>query len=108
MSMSALANSASRRWTGLRNISAKYSRRYFFDASHGGVKTSSGGGGLVSTLGDYTKFVQMLLAGGSLNGHRFLSRNTLDFMFLNHLPDGKTIKEMALPGYSEAEEAGIG
>src|SRR5262249_9477265 len=33
----------------------------------------SGGGGLVGTIDDYARFCQMLLAGGSGNGHRILS-----------------------------------
>lgn len=40
----------------------------------------SGGGGLVSTLGDYAKFAQMLLDGGTHNGHRVLDEQTVKMM----------------------------
>jgi CubicO group peptidase (beta-lactamase class C family) len=48
----------------------------------------SGGGGLVSTAGDYLRFCQMLLNGGVLDGVRLLGRKTVEFMTTNHLPDG--------------------
>lgn len=66
------------------------------------------GGGLVSTLNDYHKFCLMLLQGGSLNGHRFLSPKTVEFMRMNHLPEGKTIKEMGDKTFSEACMEGNG
>lgn len=47
----------------------------------------SGGGGLVSTTSDYLRFAQMLLNGGEFNGTRLLSRETLDIMTRNHLPN---------------------
>ncbi len=46
----------------------------------------SGGGGLVSTVGDYLRFAQMLLHGGALDGARLLGRKTLEVMRANHLP----------------------
>ncbi|GIV79735.1 MAG: serine hydrolase [Litorilinea sp.] len=46
----------------------------------------SGGGGLVSTIGDYLRFCQMLLNGGVLDGVRLLGRKTVELMTLNHLP----------------------
>jgi CubicO group peptidase (beta-lactamase class C family) len=45
-----------------------------------------GGHGLFSTIGDYMKYFQMLLNGGTLNGNRILGRKTIDLMFMNHLP----------------------
>jgi CubicO group peptidase (beta-lactamase class C family) len=47
-----------------------------------------GGGGLVSTAGDYFRFGQMLLNGGELDGVRLLGRKTVEWMLQNHLPDG--------------------
>lgn len=47
----------------------------------------SGGGGLVSTVGDYMRFSQMMLNGGVLDGNRLLGRKTVDLMRANHLPD---------------------
>ena len=46
----------------------------------------SGGGGLVSTASDYTRFAQMLLNGGELDGVRILSPQTVKLMTANHLP----------------------
>ena len=46
----------------------------------------SGGGGLVSTIGDYLRFSQLLLNGGVLDGNRLLGRKTVEMMRANHLP----------------------
>lgn len=40
----------------------------------------SGGAGLVSTASDYTRFLQMILNGGELDGVRLLSPKTVEFM----------------------------
>ena len=50
----------------------------------------SGGGGLLSTMGDYLRFAQMLLNGGELDGHRVLKRETVALMMRDHLPPGLT------------------
>ena len=47
----------------------------------------SGGGGLVSTAGDYMRFSRMLLRGGELDGVQLLSPRTVELMTMNHLPD---------------------
>lgn len=63
----------------------------------------SGGGGLLSTPGDYLRFAQMLLNGGELNGHRVLKRETVALMMENHLPAALvpiTIAEGWPPGRS--------
>ena len=44
-----------------------------------------GGGGLFSTVKDYSRFAQMLLHGGSLNGTRILGRKTVDLIATDHL-----------------------
>lgn len=44
-----------------------------------------GGSGLLSTLGDYQRFVCMLTNNGELDGVRILSRKTIDLMASNHL-----------------------
>jgi CubicO group peptidase (beta-lactamase class C family) len=46
---------------------------------------TSGGGGLISTLHDYTRFAQMLLNGGELDGVRVLGRKTVELMTRNHI-----------------------
>ena len=48
-------------------------------------KFESGGGGLMSTLGDYSRFAAMLSGGGALDGVRILSPRTLAFMASDHL-----------------------
>jgi CubicO group peptidase (beta-lactamase class C family) len=48
-------------------------------------KLLSGGGGLFSTTGDYARFMQMLLNGGTLDGVRVLSPKTVELMTANHL-----------------------
>jgi CubicO group peptidase (beta-lactamase class C family) len=68
----------------------------------------SGGGGLVSTIGDYLKFCLMLANGGELNGQRILSPKTLEFMTMNHLPGGKTIAQMGDKTFSETRMDGSG
>ena len=68
----------------------------------------SGGGGLVSTAHDYLRFCTMLLNGGTLDGHRYISRKTLDLMTANHLPGGASIAEMSKSLFSEAAYEGIG
>ena len=47
----------------------------------------SGGAGLVSTAGDYVRFAQMLLNGGTLDGVRLLQPETVREMRTNQLPD---------------------
>lgn len=46
----------------------------------------SGGGGLVSTLGDYLNFCNCLINNGQYEGGRLLSRKTLAWMTSNHIP----------------------
>ena len=74
----------------------------------GDVTFFSGGGGLVSTAHDYWRFCQMLLNGGELDGTRILGRKTIELMTQNHLPEGKDLSEVALGGFSETVNDGIG
>jgi len=48
----------------------------------------SGGAGLTSTAFDYAVFLQMILNGGIYNGHRILSKRTVEMMTSNQLKDG--------------------
>jgi CubicO group peptidase (beta-lactamase class C family) len=68
----------------------------------------SGGGGLVSTIGDYYRFCQMLLNGGELEGVRLLSPKTIEFMTMNHLPGNQTLKDMGDSLFSETRFDGSG
>lgn len=47
----------------------------------------SGGGGLYSTLEDYTHFVRMLAADGCYQGKRLLGRKTMEYIRKNQLND---------------------
>lgn len=49
-------------------------------------KVFSGGGGMLSTAGDYARFSQMLLNGGELEGVRILSPKTVALMTSDQLP----------------------
>jgi len=68
----------------------------------------SGGGGLVSTIDDYFRFAQALCQGGEYQGQRIIGRKTLEFMRLNHLPDGKDLPALSIGGFSETPYAGSG
>jgi CubicO group peptidase (beta-lactamase class C family) len=45
----------------------------------------SGGAGMVGTIGDYAKFAQMLLNGGTLDGRRYLKSETVAAMTSDHI-----------------------
>ena len=47
----------------------------------------SGGGGLFSTMSDYTRFMRMILNDGELEGTRVLSAETIAQMATNHMGD---------------------
>lgn len=48
------------------------------------VTNFSGGGGMVSTSGDYLKFCKMLIDGGAQGEHRILSPKTIELMTKDH------------------------
>jgi CubicO group peptidase (beta-lactamase class C family) len=73
----------------------------------------SGGGGLVSTAGDYHRFIQMLLdradsPAGELDGARLLSPRTVSYMARNHLPGGVDLETFGRPLFAESPFRGIG
>lgn len=55
------------------------------DFVNGPRKLASGGAGMLSTAGDYTRFLQMLLNRGELDGVRLLSPHTVALMTADHL-----------------------
>jgi CubicO group peptidase (beta-lactamase class C family) len=59
----------------------------------------SAGGGLVSTIGDYARFLQMLLDGGVAGATRYLSRKTLELMTADHLGPITGAADLLLPGH---------
>jgi CubicO group peptidase (beta-lactamase class C family) len=68
----------------------------------------SGGGGLVSTAGDYHRFTQMLLNEGELDGTRLLGPRTLRYMATNHLPGHVDLEAFGRPLFSETTFDGVG
>jgi CubicO group peptidase (beta-lactamase class C family) len=48
-------------------------------------KAEPGGSGLVGTIGDYARFAQMLLNGGTFEGRRYLKPETVALMALDHI-----------------------
>jgi CubicO group peptidase (beta-lactamase class C family) len=72
-------------------------------ATGGAKKYFSGAGGLQSTIQDYSRFAQMLLNGGQLDGARLLSRKTIELMTQNHIGDKIKLWD-SLPG----ERFGLG
>ncbi|MGB0848452.1 MAG: serine hydrolase domain-containing protein [Thiolinea sp.] len=70
------------------------------------VECFSAGGGLLSTLSDYFRFVEMLRRGGELDGVRILSPRTVAFMRRNHL--AADIADMGPTSFSEMSTRGMG
>ena len=62
------------------------------------VAMESGGGGLMSTAADYTRFLMMLHNGGQLDGKRYLSEATLKEMTRDHLGPQVVRTALYLPG----------
>ena len=68
----------------------------------------SGGGGLLSTMGDYARFCEMLRRGGELDGERILGPETLRFMTRNHLPGGAAMSDIAVGTLGDVGYEGVG
>ncbi|MCZ2817228.1 serine hydrolase domain-containing protein [Modestobacter sp. VKM Ac-2984] len=72
----------------------------------------AGGAGLVSTAGDYLRFVEMLRRGGSVgedpDAGRVLGPRTVAHMVRNHLPGGLDLESAGRPLYAETPLRGVG
>ena len=69
----------------------------------------SGGGGMLSTAGDYARFCQMLLSGGELDGVRILAPKTVALMTSDQLPastDRHSQLAIALGAFGPTPEMG--
>ena len=66
----------------------------------------SGGGGLVSTAGDYLRFVELLRRGGAYDGGRLLGSRTVAHMVRNHLPGNQDLETFGRPLFAETRCAG--
>ena len=72
-----------------------------FDRPLAGIKDptlprrwESGGAGMVATIGDYARFAQMLLNGGTLEGRRYLKPETIALMVSDHIgPETKIVRD---------------
>jgi CubicO group peptidase (beta-lactamase class C family) len=62
----------------------------------------SGGAGMVGTIGDYARFAQMLLNGGTFEGKRYLKPGTIALMTSDHIgPETKIARDyLYFPGAS--------
>ena len=72
----------------------------------GPVTTFAGGAGLLSTVGDYLRFTEMLRRKGELDGVRLLGRKTVEYMTRNHLPGD--LAAMGQATFNETTFEGIG
>jgi CubicO group peptidase (beta-lactamase class C family) len=61
-------------------------------------KWESGGAGMIGTIGDYGRFLQMLLDGGTLDGHRYLKAETVALMTRDHLGPAIAHDNLYFPG----------
>jgi len=69
----------------------------------------SGGGGMLSTAGDYARFCQMMLNGGELDGVRILAPKTVALMTSDQLPpstERHSPVAMALEPFGPTPESG--
>jgi CubicO group peptidase (beta-lactamase class C family) len=55
------------------------------------TRWESGGGGMVSTIGDFARYGQMLLNGGKLDGKTYLSSATFATMTTDHIGGGSGV-----------------
>jgi CubicO group peptidase (beta-lactamase class C family) len=69
-------------------------------------KAESGGAGMVGTIGDYARFAQMLLNGGTFEGRRYLKPETIASMTSDHIgPETKMARD---PLYYPGATSGFG
>jgi CubicO group peptidase (beta-lactamase class C family) len=69
------------------------------DFVNGPMLCLSGGAGLLSTAADYTRFLQMLLNGGTLDGQRLLAPKTVELMRSNHTGDKYRSSSESVDGF---------
>ena len=67
----------------------------------------SGAGGSVGTMNDYANFCEMLVNRGEFHGQQLIGRPILELMTRNHL-GGSSLAQMAVGGFSETSNEGVG
>jgi len=80
----------------------------FDAAAHSKPAFLSGGGGLVSTAGDYLRFVELLRRRGAYDGGRLLGSRTVAHMVRNHLPGNSDLEGFGRPLFAETPLRGVG
>ena len=69
-------------------------------------KAESGGGGMMGTIGDYSRFAQMLLNGGTFEGRTYLKPETIALMTSDHIgAETKIARDFA---YYPGQASGFG
>ena len=64
-----------------------------------------GGGGLYGTVGDYLRFIRMILNRGRANGERLLAPETVDMMCTNQMGESRVCElKTAIPPFSNDAE----
>ncbi|MBR0722017.1 serine hydrolase domain-containing protein [Bradyrhizobium manausense] len=73
------------------------------------LRWESGGSGLVGTIGDYARFSQMLLNGGTYEGRRYLKPETIALMASDHVgPETHVVRDKNFyPGESSGYGLGV-
>jgi CubicO group peptidase (beta-lactamase class C family) len=77
-------------------------------AAHSKPAFLAGGGGLLSTAGDYLRFVEMLRRAGSYDGGRLLGPRTIAHMVRNHIPGNQDLETFGRPLFAETPLRGVG
>ncbi len=74
------------------------------------IKWESAGGGLMSTMSDYVRFLRMLMNGGTFEGKRYLSPMSIQLMAANHVAPslGPTTAPVPGPYYLPGPGYGFG
>ncbi len=81
-------------------LKANMLKSYRIFQNPAGKSYFKGGAGLVGTAADYLRFAQMIVNGGELDGKRYLSKKTVEFMLSNHIAGmGGTTIATTGPGY---------
>ncbi|MFC1920179.1 serine hydrolase domain-containing protein [Chloroflexota bacterium] len=69
-------------------------------------EAGGGGGGVLSTVADYSRFAQMLLNGGELDGNRIIGRKTVELMSSSHTAEDLNIP-LTGPGFGFGMGVGV-
>ena len=98
------------KWTRLTKVYTKNQDNKLIEVEGGiyegfkhEIQYLSGGGGLVTTLEDYMKFCLMMLNGGQYKDNQIVSKETIELMTSNQLPNNNTFLDMQYIEYEDPE-----